>query len=490
MAEPMNRSKTNQSGGPIYVYIWFDIEDYVTEEADDLPLIALKILEKHDARATCKMVAEKVRTLLEHERTDVISAIAAHDVGYHLDKHSRHPTVYEYLAGLEFLDGAREFMGREREGLELVEKVFERKMSCFRHPGPAWSSHFYPAVPRMGIPVYLDETAILNLDNGPYWYCGILNLNGANRNFVKFDYTFEDPSGIVRLKKQFKEIHDRLHGNGGGAVSFLFHLHTVINKEFWDAVNFARGENRSRKEYVRPTPQPTEVTERAWKDFEEIVAYMASFGDVKFITASDAARIYRRKEISYDPERIGSVLKKLENKVRYVKVGDDFASPSELFYLMTKCLVEYSRSGKVPSMVRTKEPFGPESIMASRGSGKVKTQDLLDASGRVLEYMDSTRRLPQSIKLDHGEQLSPADFMATGNKLLGRILRGTAPIPIEIEVARGRFLQSRFVHPKAFQEACGWIVLPKGFSAPKILEQTILQTWTLRPAVPRMVPHN
>lgn len=160
--------KETGGDGKVYVYVWFDIEDYVTVETDGLPIKALAILERHGVRATCKMVAEKVRALREHGRTDVLAAIAKHDVGYHLDTHSRHPVVYEYLADLDTLDGSREFLRREREGLRYVEEEFGRKASCFGHPGPAWSASYYPALPKMGIPVYLDETKILNLDDSPY----------------------------------------------------------------------------------------------------------------------------------------------------------------------------------------------------------------------------------------------------------------------------------------------------------------------------------
>jgi hypothetical protein len=463
------------------VYIWFDIEDYVTKESDDLPLTALSILDKYRAKATCKMVAEKVRVLLERKRTDVISAIAQHDVGYHLDKHSRHPVVYEYLADLDVIEGAREFERREKRGLDLVEKVFSRKASCFGHPGPAWASHYYPAMSSMGIPVYLDETPILNLADRPYWYCGLLNLNGANRNFVKFDYTFEDPAGLGTLKKQFKEAHDRLRRGGGGTVSFLFHLHTAINKEFWDAVNFAHGTNRTKDEYVRPTPQPEEVTIRAWSDFDEIVRYMSSFGDVRFITASDAAKIFRRKEISYDHELILTALEGLGGAVRFVSVGGDYASPSELFHLITRCLAAYSKTGKVPRRVRPREPLGPLRLIVSDGPATAAVEDLLAASAGILAEMDSTGRLPSSIELSSGAVLSPADFMISCGRVLASILRGGVP-PGRVRVAKARFLQSRYVDQDAFEAACRWVILPEGFKAPKILEQIVLQTWTLRPA--------
>ena len=85
----------------IHVYLWFDIEDYVTKESNDLPLTAFRILKKYNVPVTCKLVAEKVRFLQENGRTDVLEAIAENDVGYHLNTHSRHPTLYEYLADLD-----------------------------------------------------------------------------------------------------------------------------------------------------------------------------------------------------------------------------------------------------------------------------------------------------------------------------------------------------------------------------------------------------
>jgi len=480
-----NQARPISRKSPVYVYIWFDIEDYVTEEADNLPLVALSILDRHGARATCKMVAEKVRVLLERDRSDVIAAISAHDVGYHLDTHSRHPTVYEYLADKDTLDGAREFEERERVGLGVVEKTFGRSSSCFGHPGPAWGPHYYPAMQSMGIPVYLDETPIVNLGNQPYWYCGVLNLNGANENFVKFDYTFESPNGIKKLKEQFEEIHGRLEKDGrGGCISFLFHLHTAINKEFWDAVNFAHGQNRTKEEYVRPSPQPPEVTERAWRDFDEMIGFMSSFDDVRFITASDARKIYGRRRPSYDRRLVESVLDKLGKDVKYVGVMDDFASPSELFYVIVKCLSSISRTGKLPVSIRPREPLGPAATRDPSPPQRVDVRELISVCVRLAAEMDSTGRLPSQVRLGDGVELSTSDFMMTSAKILRSFLAGK-PLPAATGVVRSKFLQSRLVDAEAFRTACRWAVLPEGFTAPRILQEITLQTWTLRPAVAR-----
>lgn len=473
-----------ESGLPkIYVYVWFDIEDYVTKESDDLPLKALSILEKHGVPATCKLVAEKVRRFIERDRTDVISAIAKQDIGYHLDTHSQHPTVYEYMRELDLFEGASEFLRREEEGLKLVEKVFRRKVSCFGHPGPAFSSHFYPAIRQMGIPVYLDETAILNVHNEPYWYCGVLNLNGANKNFVLFDYTFETPSGIIQLKEKFRAIHNRLQGEGG-AVSVLFHLHTAINKKFWDEVNFADGRNTSRDGYVRPPAQPAEATKRAWENFDDFIGFVKSFDDVSFITASEAAKIYERQRVIFDQRLLGQVLQRLGHRVRHLKVGNKFVSASELFYAVVEDLARYSLTGRLPTTIEPKEPFGPNANEHSKGQSKVKVKDVFEAACKTLAYMNSTGRIPNAVEISDSERLSPADFMVTGSNLLKRILKGS-PLPEEIRVLRGHFVESKYANLSAFKKACSWKVLPKGFKAPKIFEQIILQTWTLKPAVPK-----
>src|SRR5208283_2080353 len=92
---------------------WFDTEDFVTPGSDDPPKWVAEFFREHGYKATFKMVAEKVRSLRKRQRLDVIQAIAAHEVGYHTNNHSVHPTVYEYLRKKTWEDGCREFERRE-----------------------------------------------------------------------------------------------------------------------------------------------------------------------------------------------------------------------------------------------------------------------------------------------------------------------------------------------------------------------------------------
>src|SRR5271157_670784 len=467
----------------VYVYLWFDIEDYITKESDGLVLRALEILRKYRIPVTCKVVAEKTRVLLANGRDDVITAISHCDVGYHLDTHSRHPTVYEYLAEENVIEGAADFYAREKNGLGLVRRTFKKDPSCFGHPGPAWAPHFYPALRKMGIPVYLDETSILNVDNAPYWYCGVLNLNGANENFILFDRTFEDPMGNNKVKARFRKIHARLKRNGG-LVSILFHLHTAINRKFWDEVNFGKGRNRSVKEYVRPPQQPGYVTERAWKDFDDLMRYISSFEDVRFITARDAERMYPRPESDrVHPRELKVLAEGSRRRVDYVLCGGRFYSPAQIFYGVTNALKEYRDLGRLPSQIDLREPLGPMNAMNStiKAGAEITKEQLLAACSWAADFVNIRGYMPDIIKLTGDIRLAPQDFLSTSSTFLAKLLRTGVP-PEKVRFTRGSLSITSHVDDERFMLACKWNVLPPRFRAPRILEQIKLQTWTLTPA--------
>src|ERR1700682_6490003 len=91
--------------GPVYVVLWFDTEDYIEPAADDAALRIATDLEKLGARATFKVVGEKARVLESRGRTDVIRALARHDIGYHSNFHSIPPAPAAYLRTMGWLDG-------------------------------------------------------------------------------------------------------------------------------------------------------------------------------------------------------------------------------------------------------------------------------------------------------------------------------------------------------------------------------------------------
>jgi hypothetical protein len=334
----------------------------------------------------------------------------------------------------------------------------------------------------MGIPVYLDETPILNLHDSPYWFCGVLNLNGANENFIRFDYTFNDPLGSGKLKQQFRLIHERLKKDGGGFVSILFHLHTAINTEYWDAVNFADGKNTPKGNYILPVRHPAEVTKRAWKDFEKLLTFIASYDDVKFITATDALKILRRKDKLtfgvYEIEKISSYINSTR-KLSFQVIDGELISPAHAFAAVTNFVADYSRKKSIPKKLTVVEPLGPLTTIESGSEKTLSISALLVAVRDTSKFLRDHGYIPSSIGIGNSD-LAPADFLATLSILIPSITSGKK-LELDIQIRRAR-LDDGFVNEQAFNDALKWKLFPRNFRAPKILEQIKLQCWTLVPA--------
>ena len=131
------------------------------------------------------------------------------------------------------------------------------------------------------------------------------------------------------------------------------------------------------------------------------------------------------------------------------------------------------------------EPLGPMSRFKSKKSAKASLRDLLSASEKVSRFIGRNGFMPSSIKLGETAELDPSDFLATLAGL-SKVLVSGGSVSESLPVRRARMiLEDKFVDDAAFKRACEWGILPRGFKAPKILEQAKLQTWTLVPAVPR-----
>src|SRR5882672_12620020 len=108
----------------IDVILWFDTEDYLLPADDDAAKRLAEMLTTRNIRATFKVVGEKARVLEKRRRDDVIEALKKHDIGYHANFHSVHPTPSEYLADCGLLDGMQEFIRREGGGAADVRRIF------------------------------------------------------------------------------------------------------------------------------------------------------------------------------------------------------------------------------------------------------------------------------------------------------------------------------------------------------------------------------
>src|SRR5690349_3906285 len=128
------------------------------------------MLTQRGIRATFKVVGEKARTLERRGRTDVIAALKKHDIGYHSNLHSVHPTPTEYLAECGWLDGVAEFVRREGRGAADVRRIFGiPTLACYGQPGSSWGPQAIGGLKEIGVaphgvPCYVDEGTKVGLN--------------------------------------------------------------------------------------------------------------------------------------------------------------------------------------------------------------------------------------------------------------------------------------------------------------------------------------
>jgi hypothetical protein len=313
---PASRAGAAEPAAKVYVLLWFDTEDYLLPASDDAALHLAKFLSNEGVRATFKVVGEKARTLEKRKRDDVIAALKKHEIGFHSNYHSTQPSPAMYLSQLGWDEGVREFDRREGPGRADVERVFGQAPTCYGQPGSSWGPQSYGAMRQWSMKVYLDAGQHVNLNDKPCYYCSTLNL-------YKLAHTLRadlnKPRDLPQAEERFARARKELLAEGGGVVSIFYHPCEFVHKKFWDGVNFSKGENPPREQWKQPPAKTAEETRSAYRVFEDYVRFMKRFPEVRFITASEAAKLYRdrSRDHRFTADELESIAKNVGDEVTF-----------------------------------------------------------------------------------------------------------------------------------------------------------------------------
>jgi hypothetical protein len=477
-----------------FVILWFDTEDFVNPETDDMPMRIAKIMERHDIKVVFKIVGEKLRALKKNRRNDVIKAISRHDIGYHSNLHSIHPTPSEYVGNLDWDRGASEFQRKERPGYAEIRRTFGKRPSCYGHQGLCWVPQAYPVLKKWGIPVYLDETfTISTLSERPFWYGNILNVMCLRSNVSTLDAgisAFPIASDwLSKFPSEFSKLYEKLQKEDiVGVISIYCHPTTYATAEWWEKDNFLHGRNPQGLKFKRAPINTTEKIEENLRLLESFVLKAKQLSNLRFITASEALKIYedRSSGRKFSSQEVKALCKKGIESINYEKVGEGvWVSPAETFALVLEMLSKYGKTNKMPSTVRSHlHLFGPKiSSETAVRSGMIVLKDFIRSCQVEFLRMRKSGYLPSSIKVG-SDILSPIDMFATVCSVYLQLLDGPAPVTIQIE--SGIFEVGKMVTMEGAKIDWGYQLNPEGFEAPVQLEQARLQTWTLKPATPNL----
>jgi hypothetical protein len=439
----------------VYVVLWFDTEDYIEPAADGAALRIATDLTAEGVHATFKVVGEKARVLEARGRTDVITALSKHTIGYHSNWHSVPPTPAEYLVRLGYLEGADEFERREGPGLADVKRIFGVQPACYGQPGSSWGPQSNLALRRMGVPVYLDEGDQVGVDEQPFWYGGLLYVfrMGKNQFRAQLNAGGEDRAAYQR----FDETAARLAANGGGVISIYYHPTEFVTTEFWDAVNFSHGTNPDRSQWVRPQRRTPEDSERCFQVLRRFVQHMKKRPDVRFVTAKDLPALYEGQTAgAVDPQKAAS---HLQRRIVFSEIDGKTVSAAEMLMAVL---------GLPPAMVDGPTAPGKTTYAKATIPDAAFRRSVADATAYIRRF----GRLPNEVFVG-AETLSLSDFAATAAGNLGK----TGDVPV---LAGTTDFESNFATDG--KRPFNWPIHPQGFDGSALLELGRLQGWTLKPA--------
>lgn len=470
---------------PVYVVLWFDTEDYILPASDDAAKRIADFLSQQGVRATFKVVGEKARVLEQRRRTDVIAALARHEVGYHSNTHSQQPTVAQYESVLDWEAGQEEFDRRERAGFDDVSRIFASPPICYGQPGFSWAPQAYPVLKKWGVNVYLDDGEQVQLDGKPFWYGGLLNIFGiqAGRQLQPNS----DWSNLERAQGEFKTLYDEISSRPpGGLVSFMFHPTQLVSKEFWDAVNFAHGANPPRSEWKLQAENSREQTERAFQYFEGLITYIKSFPGVRFVTASEAYLIYRDKAHGrvFGVEQIAEIASHVKPEITYQCHDNCAVAASEVFWLLNSFTARFVNQGDIQPVQLGTTPFGPSSRWDGATTAgedmRVEWSQFSRTSLDVNEFIKTHQAIPNAVWFGIKPATPEAYLLALASVTAMLVSKGKPPGFVTIlpaELAASKWVAND--SPSIWE----WPIFPPGFHSAHLMELARLQAWTIKPAI-------
>lgn len=461
----------------VYVTFWFDTEDFILPQADDAAKRLAEMFIKRNVKATFKIVGEKARVLAERGRDDVILALANNDIAYHSTSHSVHPTPSEYTRDLDWHEGVSEFIRREGVGLETLRHVFGVNASCYGQPGGSWTPQSYAALHTFQIPLYLDETSHVNVNNRPFWYCGILTILELGDCVMRTGWTDEE---VRHACAQFDRVHEKLIQENGGIISIYYHPCEFVHQQFWDSVNFARGANPPRSEWKLPPLKSSEEQEHAFHAFETYLDHIVNHSGVRLVTAREIPSLYPDRVYSQPLTRsdVRIIAEAFQKRLSYVGLDRRIVSAAEGLLALSHFVAQVDKDPQ-PEEITLEFAFGPAS-MPQRfvTEGTFGWNAIQQAAQELLDTVHITKQLPSIIWVA-GEPMRPEDFAVTlASQIAAKHYSWTIPM------RQGELEAKQYVADDS-PRLWGWVIFPKGFDAPGMMKIAKLQTWTIKPAVLR-----
>jgi hypothetical protein len=279
---------------------------------------------------------------------------------------------------------------------------------------------------------------------------------------------------------KFDRVHGKLIQEGGGIISIYYHPCEFMHRQFWDGVNFAHGANPPRSEWKLPPLKSPDEQEQAFGAFETYLDHIVNHPGVRLVTAREIPSLYPDRVYSQPLTRsnVQTIAKAFQKHLSYVGLDGKIVSAAEGLLALSNYVVEIGKDS-VPEKITLEFTYGPASApQRFVTEGTFKWDAIQQAARELLDIVHGTKQLPSIIWVA-GEPMRPEDFAVTLASLVAEE-RYSGDIPMR----QGELEAKQYVADDS-PGLWGWVIFPKGFNAPRMMEIAKLQAWTIKPAVLR-----
>jgi peptidoglycan/xylan/chitin deacetylase (PgdA/CDA1 family) len=460
-----------------YLIVTFDVEDYITPEAeriDDIPMWLAEIMTEEGVTGTFFVIGEKARSLEKRGRDDVIAAMAKHDIGSHTNFGSIHPTVTEELEKAGWDDGVRLMREQESAGIAELDRIFGVPVTILARHGGSYGPQLVAALGSMkagyqGSPASLPGHDVV-------WFCGALNFSAQ---YAGFDDTYYRDDLFEPVFEKLKAELPEQARKAGVLALFAGHPTKIRAEEFWD-LNFYAGKNTGPGEWRTPRLRPEETMATAQKNFRRMMRWLESRDDIEITTYRALMDVYSGQKEALTREELGAVASvTLETKV--LAPTDDF-SPAEVFAGLARAIMDHQEKGTLPPGLETVHPLGPmEMPPAQPEIARLKLEDIYRLALEAHELIGRTGALPATLHVGNAR-------VGTGSLFA---LFSAVYLDMDSGKPRPEYDVPAFEPYPRTNEAKiigevegykGWPVHRPDLDMSRIVEFTKLQLWTLKPA--------
>ncbi|MCK5804220.1 MAG: hypothetical protein KAI66_15390 [Lentisphaeria bacterium] len=464
--------------------IVFDVEDYVTPpsgELDDLLKMLADVMTEEQISGTFFLIGEKLRSLRDRGRSDVIEALARHDLGSHVNLGSIHPTLTERMEHTDWANGAARMAAEEIAGIDELSAIAGRPLRSFARHGGSYSPQLLTMLGRRGYP-YIYSPVQLPKHN-INWFCNTLNFYEDGSVFQEAYHTEE----ALRAAEAKFESYLRERRGFDWAMIFQSHPCHIKTQSFWDK-NYYAGQNPQPEDWKTPEFYPEFSMQAVQRNWGAHCARLRDNPDLTIATISELATEFGRQAVSAGTKEI-KVLASRAAECREPFHSDRFTA-AEILDILARAYVCRAESGTLPTILQRRNVDGPtEMPPAVPTARRLGPEALLRAARGVSVAVDMTGRLPSGICCGEGTIGSAGEvgiasiLRALGESLAsGRQDQDIVPIPVAPYPSTAETVVD------AVRKYRKWSCHRPDLDMDTICRLSALQCWTLKPAWPGRPP--